>query len=182
MTGKIVVVLIVAIAALGGAAMYYFQVYAFYEPVVIAQTPAMQGATRIQLTALVSAAPEPILVADFQGIDASSSPLRFRGCFTTPMSIALLTETYVTYDAAVPLIAPKWFGCFDARAIGQDLEAGRAFAFLSEPNIVYGIDRVVAIYGDGRAFAWHQINQCGEQVFAGNPPPTGCPPPPDRSN
>jgi len=182
MMGKFLAVLIVSSAVLGGAAMYYFQVYAFYEPVVISQTPAMQGATRIQLTSLTSAAPEPILVADFQGIDATSSPLRFRGCFTTRMSIAMLTETYVTYEDAVPLTAPNWFGCFDARAIGADLENGQAFAFLSEANITYGIDRVVAIYDDGRAYAWHQINHCGDVVFAGNPAPAGCPPPPDRSN
>ena len=182
MMGKFLVVLILSSAVLGGAAMYYFQVYAYYEPVQISDVPAMQGTTRIQLTLLASAAPEPIPVADFQGIDATSSPLRFRGCFTTRMSIAMLTETYVTYSDPVPLTAPRWFACFDAKAIGADLEDGQAFAFLSQANITYGIDRVVAIYDDGRAFAWHQINQCGDVVFAGKPAPAGCPPPPDRSN
>ena len=159
MMGRVLAVLIVSAAVFGGAAIYYFQVYAYYEPVEISHVPAMQGATRIQLTSLVSQTPEPILVADFQGIDATSSPLRFRGCFTTRMSIAMLTETYVTYEGAVPLIAPHWFVCFDAQAIGQDIEDGQAFAFLSERDIVDGIDRVVAVYGDGRAYAWHQLNE-----------------------
>ena len=159
MMGKFLAVLIVSAAVLGAAAMYYFQVYAYYKPVQISDSPAMPGATRIQLTSLTSTVPEPILVADFQGIDATSSPLRFRGCFTTPMSIAMLTETYVTYGDAVPLTAPHWFGCFDAKAIGADLADGQAFAFLSERDIVDGIDRVVAVYGDGRAYAWHQLNE-----------------------
>ena len=94
----------------------------------------------------------------------------------------MLTETYVSYEGAVPLNAPNWFGCFDAASIGEDLEEGQAFAFLSERNITYGIDRVVAVYDDGRAYAWHQINRCGQVVFAGNPAPSGCPPPPSRSD
>ncbi|MGR3341925.1 MAG: DUF6446 family protein [Paracoccaceae bacterium] len=157
--GKFLAVLIVSAAVLGGAAMYYFQVYAYYEPVNISDVPAMQGATRIQLTSITTDQPEPILIADFQGIDATSSPLRFRGCFTTRMSIAMLTETYLTYEGAVPLIAPHWFGCFDAQSIGRDIEDGQAFAFLSERDIVDGIDRVVAVYDDGRAYAWHQLNE-----------------------
>jgi hypothetical protein len=38
-------------------------------------------------------------------------------------------------------------------------KAGEALAFLSEPNIHPGVDRVVAVFPDGRAFAWHQLNQ-----------------------
>jgi hypothetical protein len=48
--------------------------------------------------------------------------------------------------------------------------------------VLYGIDRVLAIYPDGRAFAWHQINACGKFVFDGDPPPEGCPPVPERLN
>jgi hypothetical protein len=29
---------------------------------------------------------------------------------------------------------------------------------LSEPEIHPGVDRVVAVFPDGRAFAWHQLN------------------------
>ena len=71
----------------------------------------------------------------------------------------MLTETYALYDAPTPLIAPGWFDCFDAMQIGAELEAGAAMAFLSEPDIHPGVDRVVAVFPDGRAFAWHQLNE-----------------------
>jgi hypothetical protein len=163
-----------AVAILAGAAMYYLQVYAFYEPV----TPA-SAAAEMRLTTLAGVV-EPILTDSFEGIDSDSSPIRFRACFTTPQSIAMLTETYQTHPAAVPLTAPGWFDCFDARAIGAALETGEAIAFMGEENIIYGIDRVVAVFGDGRAYAWQQINACGRVVFNGEPAPAGCPPAPLR--
>jgi len=161
------------IALLAGAAMYYLQVYHFYEPV------EATGTDDVQLTNLVTGAPEPVLYNAFEGIDANSSPIRYRACFTTPMSHAILTETFVAYEGAAPLTAPRWFDCFDAKAIGAALEDGRALAFLGQENILYGIDRVVAITEDGRGFAWQQINACGEVVFDGEPVPEGCPAPED---
>ena len=131
--------------------MWYLQVYAFYEPV------AFQPGQEIRLTPIVSAVPEPIPTEDVTGIDSESSPIRFRACFTTPLSLAMLTETYVAYESPEPLIAPGWFDCFDAMAIGTALETGEALAFLSEPGIHAGVDRVVAVFPDGRAFAWHQL-------------------------
>ena len=97
------------------------------------------------------------------------------------MSLPALTETYEVYDQPTPLTAPGWFDCFDAQAIGAALEENQAIAFLGTANITYGFDRVVAIFPDGRGYAWHQINICGEEVFDGNPPPPGCPPPPERT-
>ena len=49
----------------------------------------------------------------------------------------------------------------------------------SQKRISYGIDRIVAIYPDGRGYAWHQINACGEVVFDGQPAPENCPPKPE---
>jgi len=40
------------------------------------------------------------------------------------------------------------------------------------------VDRVLAIYPDGRGYAWHQINRCGKIVFDGQPAPADCPSPP----
>ena len=102
MNGKTVGTILVGIAVIAGAAMYYLQVYAFYEPVTVDAAP-------MQMVSLSSEVPEPILVDGFEAIDGTSSPLRFRACFTTPMSQAMLTETYVIYDAAEPLTAPSWF-------------------------------------------------------------------------
>lgn len=170
--GKVLVVFLVASAVIAGAAMYYLQVYAFYDEVPVS------ASGDVQLTTLAVGVPEPILYNDFHGIDSDSSPLRYRACFTTAMSEALLTETYVLYDNPIPNNAPGWFDCFDAQAIGTALEAGSATAYLGAANISYGFDRVVAIDGAGNGFVWHQINACGTAAFDGDPLPQGCPPPP----
>ena len=162
MNGKIPALVIVMMALLAGAAVYYLQVYAFYNEI-----DASAPAAEIRLTPVTGGAPEPMLAEGFQGIDADSSPLRFRGCFTTPTAIATLTETYRVYDHPTPLNAPSWFSCFDAGRIGADLTSGAAVAFLSEPDIHPGVDRVVAVYPDGRAFAWQQLNDKTEEG-AGN--------------
>ena len=175
MSGKLVGSLIVIFALIAGAALYYLQIYHFYEPVTAT------GDDDVRLTSLVSEAPETILYRDFEAIDATSSPIRYRSCFTTPMSLPMLTETYVAYQRAEPLEAPGWFDCFDADAIGAALQDGTALAFLGEGNITYGIDRIVAITEDGRGYSWHQINPCGEKLFDGEPVPDGCPPPPERT-
>ncbi len=153
MSGRIVGVMIVAAALIGGGLFYYLQVYAFYEDV-----PPDDARSKITLTALHSGAPEPLPVTGFQGIDALSSPLRYRACFKVPNSLAMLTETYQLIDDAVPLQAPGWFDCFDAADIGAALEGGRALAFLGQAEVADGVDRVVAVMPDGRGFAWHQLN------------------------
>ena len=172
MKGRTVGISLVAAGAVAGIAMYYLQVYAFYEDVTA-------DVEDMQLTTLTGGQPEPILSENINAIDADSSPLRFRACFETPMSLPMLTETYALYDDAVPLNAPD---CFDAAGIGAALEDGTALAFLGTANITYGIDRIVAITDDGRGYAWHQINICGEEVFDGRPAPEGCPDPDERTN
>lgn len=157
MNGKLIAGGLVATGLIAGLAMYYLQEYAYYRPVEPASSVAA-----IRLTDL-SGAVEPMVADAFEGIDADSSPLRFRGCFTTPMTLAMLSETYAAYENPTPLIAPGWFSCFDAKAIGADLETGAALAFLSEKDIHPGVDRVVAVYPDGRAFAWHQPNETLEK-------------------
>ncbi len=150
--GKIVGGGIVVIALVAGVAMYWLQEYAFYTEA------AFRKGEEIRLTLIDGGQAEPILVSAITGIDADSSPLRFRACFTTPMSLPMMTETYKVYPGAEPLNAPSWFDCFDAAAIGAALEKGEALAFLSEAGIAPDIDRVVAVFPDGRAYAWHQIS------------------------
>ncbi len=162
MNGKLVGGFIVVIAALVGGAIWYLQEYAFYTPVNF--TPGAE----IELTPLTSDAPEPIVVKDVQGIDSTSSPLRYRACFTTQTSLATLTEGYRVYDGATPLYAPAWFSCFDAEKIGAAILSGQAVAFLGQKNIVPNqdnveIDRVIAVFPDGRAFAWNQLAPGTEQ-------------------
>ncbi len=157
MNGKLVGGFIVLSALLAGGAIYYAQEYAYYQ-VLEASAPAAE----IRLTNLETGQPEPILSEAYQGIDADSSPLRYRACFHTPLSLAMLTETFTVYEAATPLNGPRWFSCYDAAQIGADLESGAAVAFLSESNIQPGVDRVVAVYPDGRAFVWQQLNDDAE--------------------
>ncbi|WP_306115250.1 MULTISPECIES: DUF6446 family protein [unclassified Roseovarius] len=172
MTGKLLGIAIVLTALVAGAVMYYLQVYYFYDEV------SATGTDDVQMVSLVTGESEPVLYDDFKAIDATSSPIRYRACFTTTMSTAMLTETYVYYDAPEPLTAPDWFACFDAEALGAALEDGTALAFLGEKDVQYGIDRVVAVTDDGRGYVWHQINDCGEVVFDGKPAPEHCPEPP----
>ncbi|MFQ1699817.1 DUF6446 family protein [Loktanella agnita] len=162
------------IALIAGAALYYLQVYAFYDEV-------NAEVADVRLTSVSSGQAESVSVAAYQAVDADSSPIRYRACFTMPLSQAMLTETYVVYDAPEPRVAPGWFDCFDAAQIGEDLQT-QAIAFLGVENIHYGIDRIVAVYPDGRAFAWHQINECGAVVFDGDPVPAHCPPVPESQN
>ena len=171
--GKVLSLGILLTALAAGVSMYYLQVYHFYEPV------AATGRDDVRMTSLSSRQPEPVLYDDFEGIDADSSPIRYRACFTTTMSLSMLSETYVPYERAEPLTAPDWFACFDAAEIGAALEDGRALAFLGTKDIEYGIDRIVAITEDGRGYVWQQINECGEVVFDGNPVPEHCPTPPE---
>ncbi|MBT8410354.1 MAG: histidine kinase [Octadecabacter sp.] len=169
---------IVMSAVIAGFLMYYQLVYAGYEEINAEQFGALE------LTSVVTGEPEPVYYDNFQAIDTTTEGVRlsgaisFRACFDTVQSQALLSETYVMIDDAVPLTAPSWFDCFDAQAIGAALEDGDALAFMGQENIYYGVDRVVAVYPDGRGFVWHQINHCGEAVFAGDNTPEDCPEPP----
>ena len=87
MSGKIIGIFIVVTALAVGAALYYLQIYGFYEEV---DAPA-EG---IMLVPIGTAQGEVIPMEGFQAIDADSSPIRYRACFTTPYSLALLTETF----------------------------------------------------------------------------------------
>ena len=150
--GKFLAGFIVIASIVMGAGLYYTQVYAFYDEVAADQV-------ELRLTSLASGQPEPILAENVQAIESNSSPIRFRACFTTPMSLAMLTETYQPMTGAVPLNGPGWFDCYDASEVGAALEAGTATAFLGEANIRDGVDRVIAVFPDGRAYVWHQLNE-----------------------
>lgn len=166
MSGKIIGIVIMLSALIGGIALYYLQVYGFYEEV---QTQ------EVQLVSVVTDMPEPIPFANFEAIDADSSPIRYRACFTTDLSLALLTETYVGLNDVTPRNAPGWFDCFDAPAIAAALDAGTALPFLSQKNVEFGVDRIVAITEDGRGYVWHELNDCGEKAYDGTIVGEECP-------
>lgn len=149
-TGKILVSMLVLSALLTGLAVYYLQVYGFYEPL-----DEVAGAAEIHATA-DDMRPIPLTISEFRGIDADSSPLRYRSCFRIDDPAAL--EGARAFEGATPLVGPRWFSCFSAKGLTGDLESGAAKAFLGQSEIHPDVDRVIAVYPDGRAFAWHQFN------------------------
>ena len=169
MTGRIMGVAILISALVAGIGMYYLQVYGFYEKVTEQD---------VQLVSLTTDQPETIVFDDFQAIDAESSPIRYRACFTTPQSLAYYTETYVLAPDMDPRNAPGWFDCFDAAAIAAELQAGTALTFLGGKNVAFGVDRIVAITQDGRGYVWHELNDCGEKAYDGTIVGEECPRPP----
>lgn len=149
MSGKVFALIIVVCAAAAGIAVYYLQIYAFYE-----ELPP--DAVSIEVTPSGGGDPVPLPATVLRAIDADSSPLRFRACFTLD-GTEMLAGAAPAEDP-VPLTAPGWFDCFDAAAIGAALEAGDASAYLGRTEIRPGVDRVFAVFPDGRGFAWHQLN------------------------
>lgn len=164
--GKFLTVLLVGSALFAGASMYYLQVYGLYDEV---QT------SEVQLVSVVDDLPESISFDNFEAIDSDSSPIRYRACFTTEMSLPLLTETYVGLDRAEPRNAPTWFDCFDAATIAGEIAAGTALPFLGQKNIHFGVDRIVVITDDGRGYVWHDLNDCGDKAYDGTIVGEECP-------
>ncbi|MFT6674524.1 MAG: hypothetical protein ACJAVM_000707 [Sulfitobacter sp.] len=166
MNGKIIGIAIMVSAAAAGIFLYYLQVYGYYREV---------AQVDVTLVSLSSAEPEVIAADALQAIDADSSPIRFRACFTTDLSLAMLSETYVMVDGVEPRNAPNWFDCFDAGKLTEVLENGRALTFLGQKNIHYGVDRIVAITDDGHGYVWHEFNNCGEKAYDGTVIGETCP-------
>jgi hypothetical protein len=164
--GKFLAVLLLGSAVIAGASMYYLQVYGLYDEVKTSD---------VQLVSVVDDLPGSISFGNFQAIDSLSSPIRYRACFTTDLSISSLSETYVSLEKASPRNAPKWFNCFDAAAIGAELMAGTAILFLGQKNVHFGVDRIVAITNDGRGYIWHDLNDCGDKAYDGTIVGEECP-------
>ncbi len=156
MNGRLIAGGLVVFSLLFGAALWWFQTRGYYEPVT--------GLTEVIVAGVA------VPVSDYRGIDAVSSPLKLRGCFTT-LAPVMGPEA----PEAAPLIAPDWFDCFDAAALTAAIASGAATAVLAEFNTPYGFDRMVAAYPDGRAYEWRQINACGTAAFNGDDLPAGCP-------
>ena len=139
MSGRRLVIGLLLFAAVFGVALYWFQVFAFYER--RSGTDTLPGA--------------PVAIADYDGIDSASSPLKLRGCFRVdPAAVAALPVA----AAPTPLVAPFWFRCFDAGALTRDLAAGAATARLVAHDLPESFDLLVAVYPDGRGYLWRQLN------------------------
>ncbi len=127
--------------AVFAAALVWFQFFAFYQ--------------RTTLDTLTVAG-QPVAVANYEGLDAATSPLKRRGCFTADPAAFAAAEPA---PDATPLLAPFWFGCFDAEALSTDLAAGLATAYRLGADDPDGFDLMVALYPDGRGYLWRQLNE-----------------------
>ncbi len=173
MTGKLLALLLLGSAVLAGVGMYYLQVYGFYY------TVEPQPGRDVNLVVVETDQPEPITYSAFQAIDADSSPIRYRACFETDLSLDQLSG-FVALDNAEPLTAPGWFDCYNAVAIADALKTGQAQAFMGQKNIHYGVDRIVAVTQDGKGYVWHALNNCGEKAYDGTVVGEECPPRPQE--
>ena len=141
MSGKLFVSLLLIFTLCFSAILYYFQVYAFYL-----RADGLKSITVLD---------KNVKVQNYKGIDSVTSGLKLRGCFSVdPEEFSELS----TIAKATPLSAPFWFGCFDHIKIQLEINKGFAKAFLVAENEKDGIDRVVAVYPDGSAFQWRQLN------------------------
>ena len=148
MNGRLVSGFLVAATIIAGAAAWYLQQYGFYDRI---DPASPQAALALQ----TETGPVALQVTGFQGIDATSSPIRWRACG----QVQQIPDAPVPYADATPLIGPRWFDCCDASTIGADLESGAAQAVLGQLDIRPDVDRIFAIYPDGRIFGWHQFNE-----------------------
>ena len=142
MSGKVLVTSLLLFAFGFSAALYYFQVFAFYRNI--------NGLTSVKVLNRF------IPIQDYVGIDSDTSGLKLRSCFKVdPKEFSELP----LLKKATPLSAPFWFKCFDNAKIQIAIDSGEAKAFLAEENEKDGIDRVIAVYGNGNAFQWRQLNE-----------------------
>ncbi|MCE8507687.1 histidine kinase [Ruegeria pomeroyi] len=174
MTGKVLVIVLLLCAAAAGASMYYLQVYGFYYEVT--GRPGQD----VALVPLGGGTPQPIAYDGFRAIDADSSPIRYRACFHTELSLDALGAAYDPAPTPEPLTAPAWFDCYDASAVAAALKSGRARAFLGAKNIHYGVDRIVTVTEDGRGYVWHALNNCGQKAYDGTVVGEECPARPEN--
>lgn len=138
MSGKALMIGMLAITVVFAAALIWFQFFAYY--------------TRVSgISALPGGA---VTVTDYDGIDASTSPLKLRGCFRTDPTAFAAAEPA---PDATPLTAPFWFRCFDAGVLTADLAAGRAAAYAIGRDQPPGFDLFAAVYPDGRGYVWRQL-------------------------
>lgn len=146
MNGRIPAMILIAAALAAGAGVWYAQEYGFYDRL---------DPSAAALTVMVGDQALPLATDGVEAIDADSSPIRWRACFRL---VEPLPADAQPFAQPTPLNAPRWFSCFDAARIGADLESGTARAYLSRSEIRPDVDRVIAVYPDGRAFGWQQFN------------------------
>lgn len=141
MSGKIMVSGLALFTLIFGGFLWYAQFYAYYNEVNGLPSVQVEGRT--------------LAVSDYIGLDGESSGLKLRGCFTVD---AADFEGVALAEAPVPATPPHWYSCFDVEQLTADVESGAAMSYMAAKEDMDGLDRVIAVYPDGRAFMWRQLN------------------------
>lgn len=110
----------------------------------------------IALTPVGGGAAEEILLDGLSATSDNAILESLWACFETPLSMGLLTESYEVAEDVAPTNPVSSLPCFDADQVKNAVSNGQAVAFVGERNVWPGVDRVVAVYLDGRAVAWNQ--------------------------
>lgn len=110
----------------------------------------------ISLTPVNGGVPEEILLDGLSATSDNALPESLWACFETPLSMGLLTESYEVTEDVTPTNPVSSLPCFDAKNVVAAITDGEAVAFVGERDVWPGVDRVVAVYQDGRAVAWNQ--------------------------
>lgn len=140
MNGKRLIQGFLVFLAIFVAGLIYTQFFAYYERRGDVEAVSINGVA--------------VPVAQYEGIDSASSPLKLRGCFMIdPAAVADLAPA----ADATPLTPPFWFRCFDTAQLDADLASGAAVAYAIGPNEAEGFDTMLAVYPDGRGFLWRQL-------------------------
>jgi hypothetical protein len=120
--------LLIGFCLIFGVALWWFQTRAYYEQI--------DGLTE------VSAYGDAFEVSDYRSIDADTSPLKLRACFTVDWDY-WPSDEYA--QIAEPLQAPSWFDCFDA---GQIAAEPRPFSpKKTSPSALTGLSRNMRMVG-----------------------------------
>ncbi len=144
MRGRTLVIGFLVFVAVFAAGLIWTQFFAYYE--------RQKGVDALTIAGAV------VPVADYDGIDSTSSALKLRGCLKIdPAQVARLAPPAA--PQATPLNPPFWFRCFDAGALTDDLASGAALAYDIGRDQPEGFDLMLAVYPDGRGYLWRQLNE-----------------------
>jgi hypothetical protein len=147
-SGRWLVLGIIGVTAVFAAAQWWFQTRAYYAPIESADlfVTTLTGE-------VLTLTPET-----FEGIDADTSPLRFRVCFT--LDEAGLAAAGQGAPSRSPRPSPRRAGSTASTPppSARRWRPARPRPSSRERNARAGVDRVFAVFPDGRVYGWHQLN------------------------
>lgn len=142
MQGKILILAFAGVTVVFSIAVWWFQTRAWYQEI--------DGLTQITVGDRI------VPVREYRSIDATTSPLKLRACM---MLDPVTLHGAEIAPAPVPLIGPGWFECFNAGDLTKAIADGTAKSYLAAEGEFDGTERLIAVFPDGRAYMWRQLNK-----------------------